>query len=73
MVWIVNSSAFVLLWIYFGLSALLLLLGIAALVLSGALGPQQMGQLFWGLAFTIIWFAYFKKSDRVQATFGRNL
>ena len=73
MVWIVNSSAFVLLWIYFGLSALLLLLGIAALVLSGALGPQQMGQLFWGLAFTVIWFAYFKKSDRVQATFGRNL
>jgi hypothetical protein len=73
MVWIVNSSAFVLLWIYFGVSAFLLLLGIAALSLSGALGPEQMGRLFWGLAFTIVWFAYFKKSDRVQATFGRNL
>jgi hypothetical protein len=73
MVWTVNTSAFMLLWIYFGVSAAFLLLAMVAASLSGIQGAEQMGQLVWGLAFTIIWFAYFKKSDRVQATFGRNL
>jgi hypothetical protein len=54
-------------------SAAFLLLAMVAASLSGIQGAEQMGQLVWGLAFTIIWFAYFKKSDRVQATFGRNL
>ena len=73
MIWTVNASAFMLLWIYFGVSAGILVLAIVAASLSGILGPEQMVQLFWGLGFTIVWFAYFKKSDRVQATFGRNL
>jgi len=73
MIWIVNASAFVLLWIFFGLSALLLLLALAGVLLSDAPDPQQLARLFWALVFTIVWFAYFKKSDRVQATFGKNL
>jgi hypothetical protein len=73
MVWTVNASAFVLLWIYFALSAALLLLAIAAVALSGAPNPQILGRLFFALIFTILWFFYFQKSDRVQATFGKNL
>lgn len=73
MIWTVSASAFVLLWIFFGVSALVLVLAIAGLFLSGAPDPQQLGRLFWAVVFTILWFAYFKKSDRVQATFGRNL
>jgi hypothetical protein len=73
MIWIVNASAFMLLWIFFGVSAAFLVLAIIATSLSGIRGVEQMSQLVWALAFTIIWFAYFKKSDRVQATFGRNL
>jgi hypothetical protein len=73
MIWTVNASAFMLLWIFFSVSAVLLILAIIATSLSGIRGVEHMGQLVWALAFTIIWFAYFKKSDRVQATFGRNL
>jgi len=73
MVWTVNASAFVLLWIYFALSAGLLLLAIAAVAMSDSPNPQLPVQLFFTLIFTILWFFYFQKSDRVQATFGKNL
>ena len=74
MVWTVNKSSFLLLWVYFGVSAALQILAIVAtLQVAEEQGLQQRIQLFWALSFTIIWFVYFKKSDRVQATFGRNL
>lgn len=74
MVWNVHPRAFILLWVYFGLTALLLVLAIAgSFVGSEEQNPSEIMQLFRGLISTIIWFLYFKKSDRVQATFGRNL
>ncbi len=74
MVWNVNPRAFLLLWIYFGLTALLLVLGIAgSFVSTEEQDPREMVQLVRALISTVIWFLYFKKSDRVQATFGRNL
>ncbi|HET9365428.1 MAG TPA: DUF2569 family protein [Candidatus Angelobacter sp.] len=74
MVWNVHPRAFVLLWVYFGLMALLLVLGIAgSFVASEEQNPNEIMQLFRALISIIIWFLYFKKSDRVQATFGRNL
>jgi hypothetical protein len=74
MVWNVHPRAFLLLWIYFGLMALLLVLGIVgSFISSEEQNPSEIMQLFRGLISTIIWFLYFKKSDRVQATFGRNL
>ena len=74
MLWNVHPRAFLLLWIYFGLLALFLVLGIAgSFVGSEEQNPNQFVLLFRGLIYVIIWFSYFKKSDRVQATFGRNL
>ena len=73
MVWTVSAHAFLLLWIYFGLSAALQVLAIVASFLAPEQNPEQMFQLFRGLILTFVWFLYFKKSDRVQATFGRNL
>jgi hypothetical protein len=74
MVWKVHPRAFLLLWIYFGSTALLLVLGIAgSFISSEEQDPKETIQLFRALISTIIWFLYFKKSDRVQATFGRNL
>lgn len=74
MIWNVHPRAFLLLWIFFGLMALLLVLGIAASFISSEeQSPNQIVPLFRGLIYIIVWFLYFKKSDRVQATFGRNL
>jgi len=74
MVWNVHQRAFLLLWIYFGLMALLLVLGIVGSVTAPEAGdPREFVQLVRALGATIIWFLYFRKSDRVQATFGRNL
>ncbi|HWG39836.1 MAG TPA: DUF2569 family protein [Candidatus Acidoferrales bacterium] len=74
MLWNVHPRAFLLLWIYFGLLAFFLVLGIAgSFVGSEEQNPNQFVLLFRGLIYVIVWFSYFKKSDRVQATFGRNL
>ncbi|MBZ5507652.1 MAG: DUF2569 family protein [Acidobacteriia bacterium] len=74
MVWHVHPRAFIFLWIYFGLTVGLLLLGIAGFFLGDEGQDNQMIiQLVRSLFSTIIWFLYFKQSDRVQATFGRNL
>ncbi|HEY7406349.1 MAG TPA: DUF2569 family protein [Candidatus Angelobacter sp.] len=74
MVWNVHPRAFVLLWIYFGVTVFLLVLDIASsFFLPEEQDPGEMMQLFRALVSTIGWFLYFKKSDRVQATFGRNL
>jgi hypothetical protein len=63
-----------LLWIYFGVTAALLVLGIVTEALSpDEADPRAIIPMVRGLVSTIIWFLYFKQSDRVQATFGRNL
>lgn len=74
MVWTVNQRVFLLLWFFFGLLALLLVLALAgSFVGSQEQNPNEIIVLFRGLIYIIVWFLYFKKSDRVQATFGRNL
>jgi uncharacterized protein DUF2569 len=74
MVWNVHRHAFVLLWIYFGLTVLIFALAIISLALADeAAEPRDSILLFRSLIYTVAWFVYFKKSDRVQATFGRNL
>jgi Protein of unknown function (DUF2569) len=74
MIWNVSARAFMLLWIYFGMTAALLVLGIVGAFLAPeGQNPKVTIQLVRALISTIIWFLYFKKSDRVQATFGRNL
>ncbi|HKD79678.1 MAG TPA: DUF2569 family protein [Candidatus Angelobacter sp.] len=74
MLWNVNPRAFLLLWIYFGLLALFFVLALAgSFVGSEEQNPNEIVILFRGLVYIIVWFLYFKKSDRVQATFGRNL
>ena len=73
-VWNVHPRAFALLWIYFGLTAGLLVLAIAGTLISSERhGPETLTQLVSGFGSTVIWFLYFKQSDRVQATFGRNM
>jgi len=74
MVWNVHRSAFVLLWIYFGATLLVFALAIVGLAQADeAVDPRDGILLFRSLIYTVAWFIYFKKSDRVQATFGRNL
>lgn len=74
MVWHVHPRAFVLLWIYFGLAAALLVLGIVGAFFSDEVqDPRSVIQMVRALGSITIWCLYFKKSDRVQATFGRNL
>jgi hypothetical protein len=74
MVWNVHPRVFLLLWIYFGVTAALLVLGVVgAFFTPKEQDPKETIQLVRALISTIIWFLYFKKSDRVQATFGRNL
>lgn len=72
-VWTAHRSAFVFLWIYFGVTLVLSLLAIAGYAVSPQPRPEAVLQIVRGLIVTLIWFWYFKRSDRVQATFGRNL
>ena len=74
MMWSVHPRAFVFLWIYFGLTVGLQLLGIVSIFLANQ-GPdnEPMFPFIRGFISILIWFLYFKQSDRVQATFGRNL
>jgi hypothetical protein len=73
-VWNVHPRTFLLLWIYFGVTALLLGLAIVDFILAEEPVDMQIVTVtFRGLMYTVVWFLYFKQSDRVQATFGRNL
>lgn len=35
-------------------------------------GPTQLGWGLWALAFQVGWFLYFRRSERVRITFGRD-
>ena len=74
MLWNVNQRVFVLLWIYFAITVLIQALAIVGMAASeDKVEASEMTLTLRGLVYTVIWFLYFKKSDRVQATFGRNL
>jgi Protein of unknown function (DUF2569)/zinc-ribbon domain len=74
MLWNVHPRAFVLLWIYFGMTALIIVLTIVNLATAeeGATAHDSV-LVFRGIIYFIAWFLYFKRSERVKATFGRNL
>jgi hypothetical protein len=72
--WNVRPVAFTLLWIYFGIVALLSVLGFVGFVMNAEQAtPQDMIVSIRALIYALAWFLYFKKSERVRATFGRNL
>ena len=74
MLWSVNQRAFVFLWIYFALLSSRLALRILELYIAGQTRDvESIVPLIRSFIPIIIWFLYFKQSDRVQATFGRNL
>jgi hypothetical protein len=74
MLWSVNQRAFVFLWIYFALLSSRLVLRILELYLAGQVRDfESISPLIFSFVPLLIWFLYFKQSDRVQATFGRNL
>jgi hypothetical protein len=53
---------------------LIFALAIVGVVLADEKADVNEGiPLFRSLVYTIGWFIYFKRSDRIQATFGRNL
>jgi Protein of unknown function (DUF2569)/zinc-ribbon domain len=74
MIWNLYRHSFVWLWIYFGVTALLLAMRIAdfAFVESNQ-NSHEITLVFRSAIYSIAWFLYFKRSDRVKTTFGRNL
>jgi hypothetical protein len=74
MLWNIHSHAFLLLWIYFGMTALIIALAVVNLATAeeGATAHDAI-LVFRSIIYCITWFLYFKRSDRVRATFGRNL
>jgi hypothetical protein len=74
MLWNVRPRAFLLLWIYFGMTALIVALAVFNLATreDGAT-TQDSILVFRSIIYSVVWFLYFKRSDRVKATFGRNL
>jgi hypothetical protein len=74
MIWNLYRHSFVWLWIYFGMTALLLAMRIAdfAFVESNQ-NFHEITLIFRSAIYSIAWFLYFKRSDRVKTTFGRNL
>ena len=51
-----------------------LVLGFVGMALSDdSASFNQIMLTFRTLIYTVAWFIYFKRSDRVRATFGRNL
>ena len=74
MIWNLYRHSFVWLWIYFGITALLLAMRIAdfAFVESNR-NFHEITLIFRSAIYSIAWFLYFKRSDRVKTTFGRNL
>lgn len=71
--WNVRPVAFTLLWIYFGFVALMAVLGIIGFAVLEQKRPEDLTVSVRALIYVTIWFLYFRKSERVRATFGRNL
>jgi hypothetical protein len=79
-----KRSAFGWLWWYFALYAVLMVLGLVGAIFA-ATGAREAGpaageaaikdifSMIRGIGFVILWVSYFKRSQRVLATFGRNL
>jgi len=72
-VWNVRPFAFTLLWIYFGLVALLGILGIIGFAMAEQNRPGDLTVSIRSLIYVAIWATYFHRSERVRATFDRNL
>ncbi|HKF23401.1 MAG TPA: DUF2569 family protein [Candidatus Angelobacter sp.] len=75
-VWNVRQVAFTLLWIYFGVTtvySLLAIIGSIELTNEGQGEPMTFVYSIRSLIYVVVWFLYFRKSQRVRATFGRNL
>ena len=77
-----KPSAFIWLWWFFGVQAAVLALSIGVIVggfgsedlgVTGENGIREVVNVVRGIVSLIIWLAYFKRSKRVFATFGRNL
>jgi hypothetical protein len=74
MIWSVQQRVFLLLWIYFGMTALLIALAVVNLASAEQGIPIHDSILvFRSTIYCVAWFLYFKRSDRVKTTFGRNL
>jgi hypothetical protein len=73
LLWNVRPIAFTLLWIYFGFVALMAVLGIIGFAVLEQKRPEDLIVSVRALIYVTIWFLYFRKSERVRATFGRNL
>lgn len=74
MIWNLYRHSFVLLWIYFGITALLIAVRVADfIVLVPNRNFHEITLIFRRTIYWVAWFLYFKRSDRVKTTFGRNL
>jgi hypothetical protein len=74
MIWSVQQRVFLLLWIYFGMTALLIALAVFNLASAEERVPIRDSILvFRSAIYSVAWFLYFKRSARVKETFGRNL
>jgi hypothetical protein len=74
MIWNVQQQAFLLLWIYFGITALLIGFAVVNLLSAEQGVPIHDSILMFRSAiYCVAWFLYFKRSERVKKTFGRNL
>jgi Protein of unknown function (DUF2569) len=74
MIWNLYRHSFVWLWIYFGITALLLAMRIADLIfVAPNRNFHEITLIFRSAIYSTAWFLYFKRSDRVKETFGRNL
>ena len=72
-VWNVRPVAFTLLWFYFGLVGAFAVLGIIGSALDAEEGAKGLVVSIRSLGYVFVWFLYFRRSERVRATFGRNL
>jgi hypothetical protein len=73
-IWSRQQRVFRLLWIYFGITAVLIALAVVNLVSTKDGVPMHDSILvFRSAIYCVAWFVYFKRSDRVKTTFGRNL
>ena len=73
-IWRVRPLVFPLLWIYFGIVALIAVLGIIGFALTvDQSEPRDLVVPVRSLIYVVIWVLYFRSSQRVRATFGRNL
>jgi hypothetical protein len=74
MIWNLYRHSFVWLWVYFGITGLLLAMRIADLIfVAPNRNFHEITLIFRSAIYSTAWFLYFKRSDRVKETFGRNL